>query len=88
MELQLENTPNKTEKTNTIDMYIYICSKNTSTLKYTAQRIQSIQRCLIQHAYTKGFNTQYVPKRKVQTTNLNNTSSCLAQEKATHYYST
>ena len=33
-----------------------------------------IQRCL---------NTQYVPKEKAQTTNLNNTSSCPAQGKAT-----
>ena len=31
----------------------------------------------------KRFNTQYVPKENVQTTNLNNTSSCPAQEKAT-----
>ena len=88
MELQLENTPNKTRKSNTIDMYIYTYNKNTSIHQYTTQRIQSIQRCLIQYAYTKGFNTQYVPKRNVQTTNLNNTSSCLAHEKASRYYST
>ena len=62
MELQLKNTPNKIGKTNTIDMYIY--SKNTSIHKHTTQRIQSIQRCFIQHGYTKRFNTQYVPKEK------------------------
>ena len=31
----------------------------------------------------KVLNTEYVPKEKVQTTNLNNTSSCPAQGKAT-----
>ena len=82
MELQLENTPNKTRK-NTIDMYIYTYRQNTSTPKYTIQRIQSIQKCLIQHAYRKVLNTQYIPKEKVQPSNLEKTSSCLAQGKAT-----
>ena len=35
-------------------MYIY--RKDSSVYKYTTQRIHSIQKCLIQHAYTKRFN--------------------------------
>ena len=81
MGLQLENTPRKMEGTQLICVYIY--SQYTSTHKCTTQWIQPIQRCLIQYAYTKVFNTQYVPKEKVQTTNLNNTSSWPAQGKAT-----
>ena len=62
--------------------YVYIYRKNTIIHKYTAQRIQSIQKCLIQHAYTKVFNTQYAPKE--QTTNSKqNTSSYPVQGKAT-----
>ena len=64
-------------------MCVYIYSQYTSIRKYTTQRIQSIQKCLIQHAYTKAFNIQYVSKEKVQTTNLNKTISCPAQGKAT-----
>ena len=41
-----------------------IYSKNTSIHKYTTQRIQSIQKYLIQHAYTKVLIIQYVPKEK------------------------
>ena len=36
---------------------VYICSQHTSIHKYAFQRIQSIQKCLIQYAYTKVFNT-------------------------------
>ena len=84
MGLQLENTPNKTRKTHTIDMYIYIYSKNTSIYKYTTQWIHSIQKCLIQHAYTKVLIIQYVPKEKYTLKTLKKyTSGYPAQGKAT-----
>ena len=51
-----------------------IYSKNTSIHKYTTQRIHSIQKYLIQLAYTKVLIIQYVPKEKY---------SYPAQEKAT-----
>ena len=51
--------------------------------KYTTQRIQSIQRCLLQHAYTKVSIIQHVPKEEVHTKNLKETSSCPARGKAT-----
>ena len=48
MELQLENTPNKTGKTNTIDMYIYI---------YIAKILAPQIYNLMDPVYTKMFNT-------------------------------
>ena len=64
MRLQLENTPNKTGK-NTIDMYIYTYSQNTSTHKYTTKRIQSLQRCVIQqYALKEGAKHELKTKHK------------------------
>ena len=55
---------------------VYIYSKNASIHEYTTQWNQSIQRCLIQHAYTKALIVQHVPKEKVYTKNLKKSSSC------------
>ena len=43
-------------------MYIY--RKDSSGYKYTTQWIHSIQKCLIQHAYTKKFSYTICLKRK------------------------